>query len=103
MKIFKFVFVIFGFIFTSFANASGDTSNSDSILDKVQRNYKNIKTIEAKFLQDSHSEALGQEEKSSGLFKALIPNNIKVAYCGIVKIKIISLIALIVVVSELPV
>ena len=80
MKIFKFVFVIFGFIFTSFANASGNTSNSDSILDKVQRNYKNIKTIEAKFLQDSHSEALGQEEKSSGLFKALIPNNIKVEY-----------------------
>ena len=31
---FKFVFVIFGFIFTSFANASGDTSNSDSILSR---------------------------------------------------------------------
>ena len=81
-KFFSFLFILsFAFFSISSSYATNDLKNeSDSILNQVQKNYKNIKTIEAKFLQDSHSEALGQDEKSSGIFKAFIPNNIKVEY-----------------------
>lgn len=86
ISIFFSLFLTFNFLNVSkcFAENSdrinSDIINSDSILDKVQNNYKNIKTIIATFNQHSHSEALGEDEKSSGVFKALIPNNIKVEY-----------------------
>ena len=73
--------LILVFLNVNFVYATNNlVNNSDSILSQVQKNYQNIKTIEANFSQDSHSEALGQDEKSSGIFRAFIPNNIKVQY-----------------------
>ncbi len=63
-----------------FAKNPKQVEEINSFLSKVQKNYKSIKTINAKFFQTSRSEALGEEEKSKGEFKALIPNNIKVQY-----------------------
>ncbi len=79
-KLLFFLLVFCIFANFSFAVSANLKSKSDEVLDKVQRNYKSIKTIDAKFSQISSSEALGEEEKSSGKFKALIPNNIKVEY-----------------------
>lgn len=83
LTVFLFLITFFGFN-SSLSYATDTKTNtlqkSDSILDKVQENYKSIKTIVATFTQDSHSEALSQDEKSKGIFKAFIPNNIKVEY-----------------------
>lgn len=72
----SFCFIVLILICTT----SAFSKDLNFVLDKVQVHYKTIKTIKASFDQISRSEALNQEEKSSGEFKALIPDNIKISY-----------------------